>query len=83
MNVNVPKIALYIGASFGAGNYGMCGYSYNPDFLLTWPNAQTGVMGGQQAQKQWSMCLEIQPLGKAKKLMKIVLVLKSRDPRAL
>mgnify|MGYP000163850283 FL=1 len=51
MNVKVPKIALYIGASFGAGNYGMCGFSYKPDFLLTWPNAQTGVMGGQQAAK--------------------------------
>ena len=51
MNVKVPKIALYTGASFGAGNYGMCGFSYKPDFLLTWPNAQTGVMGGQQAAK--------------------------------
>ena len=50
-NIKVPKIALYIGASFGAGNYGMCGFSYKPDFLLTWPNAQTGVMGGQQAAK--------------------------------
>ncbi len=48
-NVSVPKIALYIGASFGAGNYGMCGYAFDPDFLFTWPNATTGVMGGQQA----------------------------------
>jgi geranyl-CoA carboxylase beta subunit len=48
-NITVPKISLYIGASFGAGNYGMCGYAYNPDFLLSWPNAVTGVMGGQQA----------------------------------
>jgi geranyl-CoA carboxylase beta subunit len=45
----VPKITLYIGASFGAGNYGMCGVGYKPDFLFTWPNATTGVMGGQQA----------------------------------
>lgn len=45
----VPKISLYVGASFGAGNYGMCGYSYNPDFLFTWPNAQTGVMAGESA----------------------------------
>lgn len=50
-NVRVPKITFYIGASFGAGNYGMCGYSYEPDFLFTWPNAQTGVMGGEQAAK--------------------------------
>ncbi|WP_170559949.1 acyl-CoA carboxylase subunit beta [Ruegeria atlantica] len=48
-SVNVPKITLYIGASFGAGNYGMCGYAYDPDFLFAWPNAATGVMGGEQA----------------------------------
>jgi len=50
-NVRVPRITLYVGASFGAGNYGMCGYAYEPDFLFTWPNAQTGVMGGEQAAK--------------------------------
>jgi len=48
-NVRVPKITLYIGASFGAGNYGMGGFGYEPDFLFTWPNALTGVMGGEQA----------------------------------
>jgi geranyl-CoA carboxylase beta subunit len=48
-NVRVPKITLYIGASFGAGNYGMAGYAYEPDFLFAWPNAVTGVMGGEQA----------------------------------
>ena len=48
-NVRVPKLTLYIGASFGAGNYGMCGHAYHPDFLFTWPNAMTGVMGGEQA----------------------------------
>lgn len=48
-NVSVPKISLYIGASFGAGNYGMCGHAYEADFLLSWPNATTGVMGGEQA----------------------------------
>jgi geranyl-CoA carboxylase beta subunit len=48
-SVDVPKITLYIGASFGAGNYGMCGYAYDPDFLFAWPNAATGVMGGEQA----------------------------------
>jgi geranyl-CoA carboxylase beta subunit len=48
-NVRVPKITLYIGASFGAGNYGMAGLGYEPDFLFTWPNALTGVMGGEQA----------------------------------
>jgi geranyl-CoA carboxylase beta subunit len=48
-NVRVPKITLYIGASFGAGNYGMAGYAYEPNFLFAWPNAVTGVMGGEQA----------------------------------
>ncbi|MDP6342770.1 MAG: carboxyl transferase domain-containing protein, partial [Alphaproteobacteria bacterium] len=48
-NVRVPKVTLYIGASFGAGNYGMAGFGYEPDFLFTWPNALTGVMGGEQA----------------------------------
>jgi len=48
-NIRVPKISLYVGASFGAGNYGMCGYGFDPDFLFTWPSAMTGVMGGNQA----------------------------------
>ena len=48
-NTSVPRITLMIGASFGAGNYGMCGRGYDPDFLMTWPNAMTGVMGGNQA----------------------------------
>jgi len=48
-NIKVPKLSFYIGASFGAGNYGMCGYAFGADFLFTWPNAMTGVMGGAQA----------------------------------
>ncbi|MEM9705926.1 MAG: carboxyl transferase domain-containing protein, partial [Pseudomonadota bacterium] len=48
-NVSVPRITFMLGASFGAGNYGMCGRGYDPDFLYTWPNASTGVMGGEQA----------------------------------
>lgn len=48
-NVKVPKISLYVGASYGAGNYGMCGMAYNPDFLFSWPNASTNVMGGESA----------------------------------
>jgi len=53
-NVRVPRIALYIGASFGAGNYGMCGQAYEPDFLFAWPNAATNVMGGEQAARTMS-----------------------------
>ena len=45
----VPKIAVLIGGSFGAGNYGMCGRAYGPRFLFTWPNARISVMGGEQA----------------------------------
>ncbi len=48
-NVRVPRISMYVGASFGAGNYGMCGMAYNPDFLFSWPNALTNVMGGESA----------------------------------
>jgi acetyl-CoA carboxylase carboxyltransferase component len=45
----VPKFTVMLGASFGAGNYGMCGRGYSPRFLWMWPNAQIGVMGGEQA----------------------------------
>lgn len=46
---SVPKITLLVGASFGAGNYGMCGRAYSPRFLWTWPNSRIAVMGGEQA----------------------------------
>ncbi|MCT7359178.1 carboxyl transferase domain-containing protein [Thalassolituus pacificus] len=45
----VPKLTLVIGGSFGAGNYGMCGRAYDPNFLFMWPNARISVMGGEQA----------------------------------
>jgi 3-methylcrotonyl-CoA carboxylase beta subunit len=45
----VPKLTVLIGGSFGAGNYGMCGRSYDPRFLFMWPNARISVMGGEQA----------------------------------
>jgi 3-methylcrotonyl-CoA carboxylase beta subunit len=48
-NADVPKLTLLIGGSFGAGNYGMCGRAYSPDFLYMWPNARISVMGGEQA----------------------------------
>ncbi len=46
---NVPKITVIVGGSYGAGNYAMCGRSYEPRFLFTWPNARISVMGGEQA----------------------------------
>lgn len=46
---SVPKFTVIVGASFGAGNYAMCGRAYSPRFIWMWPNAQIGVMGGTQA----------------------------------
>lgn len=46
---DVPKITMIIGGSFGAGNYGMCGRAFNPQFVWMWPNAKIAVMGGEQA----------------------------------
>ncbi len=48
-NVNVPKFTILIGNSYGAGNYGMCGRAYEPNFLFMWPTARISVMGGEQA----------------------------------
>jgi acetyl-CoA carboxylase carboxyltransferase component len=45
----VPKLTVIVGASHGAGNYAMCGRSYGPRLLFTWPNARISVMGGEQA----------------------------------
>jgi len=57
-NLEVPRLTLMIGASFGAGNYGMCGRAFEPDFLYSWPNARTGVMGGEQAATVMSIVAE-------------------------
>jgi geranyl-CoA carboxylase beta subunit len=48
-NATVPQLTIQCGASFGAGNYGMCGRGFAPRFLFSWPNAKTAVMGGEQA----------------------------------
>jgi acetyl-CoA carboxylase carboxyltransferase component len=47
-NSTVPAITIMIGASYGAGNYAMCGRAYDPRFLFTWPNHRIAVMGGRQ-----------------------------------
>jgi 3-methylcrotonyl-CoA carboxylase beta subunit len=44
----VPKLTVVIGASNGAGNYGMCGRAFGPRFLWMWPNAKISVMGSEQ-----------------------------------
>ena len=48
-NATVPQFTVFCGASFGAGNYGMCGRGFGPRFAFSWPNARTAVMGGEQA----------------------------------
>ena len=57
-NANVPQITLMCGASFGAGNYGMCGRGYAPRFLFSWPNTQTAVMGAEQAALTMAIVME-------------------------
>lgn len=47
-NSTVPHISLLLGASYGAGHYGMCGRAYDPRFLFAWPSAKSAVMGGAQ-----------------------------------
>ena len=47
-NSKVPHLTLMIGASYGAGNYAMCGRAYEPRFLFTWPNHRIAVMGPEQ-----------------------------------
>jgi acetyl-CoA carboxylase carboxyltransferase component len=47
-NSEVPHLTLMMGASYGAGNYGMCGRAYDPRFLFSWPNHRIAVMGPQQ-----------------------------------
>ena len=47
-NSTVPHLSVIMGASYGAGNYGMNGRAYDPRFLFTWPSAKSAVMGPQQ-----------------------------------
>jgi geranyl-CoA carboxylase beta subunit len=57
-NATVPQITIQCGASFGAGNYGMCGRGYAPRFLFSWPSAKTAVMGGEQAARTMQIVAE-------------------------
>lgn len=47
-NSRVPHITVMLGASYGAGNYGMAGRAYDPRFIFTWPNHRIAVMGPEQ-----------------------------------
>ena len=57
-NATVPQITLHIGASFGAGNFGMCGRSLQPRFIFAWPNNRIAVMGGEQAARVMTIITE-------------------------
>lgn len=66
-NAKVPKLSINVGASYGAGNYAMCGRGFDPRFLFTWPNSRTSVMGGAQA----GMVLRIVAEAKMNKMGKV------------
>jgi geranyl-CoA carboxylase beta subunit len=57
-NAAVPQVTLHCGASFGAGNYGMCGRGFAPRFLFAWPNSRTAVMGAEQAATTMAIVME-------------------------
>src|ERR1700722_15983071 len=71
-SATVPQITIYCGASFGAGNYGMCGRGFHPRFCYSWPNARTAVMGAEQAAETMAIVTEAaalrrgQPMERAK-----------------
>jgi acetyl-CoA carboxylase carboxyltransferase component len=47
-NSTVPHLSVVMGASYGAGHYGMSGRAYDPRFMFSWPNAKSAVMGPAQ-----------------------------------
>jgi 3-methylcrotonyl-CoA carboxylase beta subunit len=59
-NASVPKFTIMAGRSYGAGNYAMSGRAYSPRLLFMWPNAEIGVMGGEQAATVLSIVKEDQ-----------------------
>ncbi|MGH9465556.1 MAG: carboxyl transferase domain-containing protein, partial [Thermoanaerobaculia bacterium] len=63
-NSVVPKVTVFIGNSFGAGNYAMCGKAYGARFLYAWPSAAIAVMGGEQA-SQTLLAIQLKNRGAA------------------
>ena len=47
-NSKVPHLSIVMGASYGAGHYGMSGRAYDPRFMFSWVNAKSAVMGPAQ-----------------------------------
>jgi geranyl-CoA carboxylase beta subunit len=69
-SATVPQITIYCGASFGAGNYGMCGRGFDPRFCFSWPNAKTAVMGGEQAAETMAIVTEAAAIRRGKPIEK-------------
>ena len=57
-NAGVPQVTIICGASYGAGNYGMCGFGFGPDFSFSWPTARIAVMGAEQAATTMKIVME-------------------------
>ncbi len=47
-NSTVPHVTVIIGASYGAGNFGMSGRAFGTRFNFIWPTAKIAVMGPKQ-----------------------------------
>ncbi|MFE0764233.1 acyl-CoA carboxylase subunit beta [Streptomyces smyrnaeus] len=65
-NSKVPHLSVLLGASYGAGHYGMCGRAYEPRFLFAWPSAKSAVMGPQQLAGVLSMVMRESAAAKGK-----------------
>ena len=65
-NSVVPKFTFIVGNSYGAGNYAMCGKSYDPRLIFAWPTAQIAVMGGRQA-SETLLAIKVQQMEKGGK----------------
>ncbi|EOM75563.1 acyl-CoA carboxylase subunit beta [Rhodococcus rhodnii] len=65
-NSTVPHLSVLLGASYGAGHYGMCGRAYDPRFLFSWPSAKSAVMGGAQLAGVVSMVSKASALSRGK-----------------
>jgi geranyl-CoA carboxylase beta subunit len=55
---DVPQVTFICGASYGAGNYGMKGRGFQPDFSFSWPTARIAVMGAEQAARTMAIVME-------------------------
>ncbi|MDB5583611.1 MAG: methylcrotonoyl-CoA carboxylase [Bradyrhizobium sp.] len=76
---SVPKFTVNVNASFGAGTYGMSGRAFDSRFLFSWPQAQVGVMGAEQAANVLSE-VKIRQLAREGKILSEEAIAAIRDP---